>query len=285
MIEDNPANLKLMVFILTKFGHEALGVREGQEGVEKARHEKPDLILLDIHMPRMDGYEVVRLIREDPQCGEIPVVAVTALAMVGDREKILTSSFTGYISKPIDPEAFPAQVQGYLGVTHGAVKYPAVDSQQGELTAPRVRGKKFAVVLIVDNSQSNLDLLRITLGGSGYEVLTAHTVREGFDLGRRTKPDLILSDLHMPHEDGFTFLRLVQIDPELSKVPFVFLSSSLWTLKDQERALGQGARKFLSRPIEPQMLLEQLKEYIPKPTTSGAAATSHGVPRALGEQE
>ena len=106
-----------MVFLLTKFGHEALGVREGTEGVEKARNERPDLILLDIHMPRMDGFEVARLIRNDPKCGGIPIVAVTALAMVGDREKILTSGITGYISKPIEPETFPAQVRQYLLLT------------------------------------------------------------------------------------------------------------------------------------------------------------------------
>ena len=65
------------------------------------------LVLLDIHMPRMDGYEVARHLGADPECSQIPIVAVTALAMVGDREKILASGFSGYIAKPLDPEFFP----------------------------------------------------------------------------------------------------------------------------------------------------------------------------------
>jgi CheY-like chemotaxis protein len=70
----------------------------------------------------------------------------------------------------------------------------------------------------------------------------------------------------MPHQDGYEFMRMVQSDAALSKIPFVFLSSSVWSIQEQERALVQGAKKFISRPIEPQMLLEQLKDCIPKRT-------------------
>jgi len=264
VIEDNPTNLQLMVYLLTAFGHEALEAHEGAEGIEKARHERPDLILLDIHMPRMDGYEVARLLGEDPECSWIPIIAVTALAMVGDREKILGAGFSGYIAKPLDPETFPTQVQGYLGAPHPASGRPLVRSQQEDLPASTSPRKKLAVVLFVDNMQTNIDLVRSTLEPSGYEVVAALTAKEGLDLARRTKPDLILSDVHMPHQDGYEFLSMVQAEPELSKIPFIFLSSSVWSPKERERALVQGARKFISRPIEPQTLLDQLKDCIPK---------------------
>ncbi len=258
-------NLQLMVYLLTAFGHEALEAHDGAEGVERASREKPDLILLDIHMPRMDGYEVARHLKEKPECMRIPIVAVTALAMVGDREKILASGFSGYIAKPLDPEAFPMQVQGYLGAAHPASARPPVQSQQEGLPS-RTPRKKFAVVLFVDNMQTNIDLVRSTLEPSGYEVVAALSAREGLDLAQRTRPDLIVSDVHMPHQDGYDFMRMVQADPELSKIPFVFLSSSVWSTQEQQRALVQGAKKFISRPIEPQTLLEQLKDCIPKRT-------------------
>ncbi len=253
-----------MTYLLAAFGHEALEAHEGAEGIEKARSEKPDLILLDIHMPRMDGYEVARLLSAEPECRHIPIVAVTALAMVGDREKILASGFSGYIAKPLDPEAFSTQVQGYLGTGHPPVIRRAAQIQQPaslETSPPR---KKLAVVLFVDNMQTNIDLVRSTLEPSGYEVFAALSPKEGLDLAQRTKPDLIVSDVHMPHQDGYEFMRMVQADPTLSQIPFVFLSSSVWSTREQERALVQGAKKFISRPIEPRLLLLELEDCLQK---------------------
>jgi two-component system cell cycle response regulator len=253
-----------MAYLLKAFGHEVVEAHEGAEGIDKARREKPDLILLDINMPRMDGYEVARVLGADPECSQIPIVAVTALAMVGDREKILSSGFSGYIAKPLDPEAFSAQVQGFLGAGHASPVRPIAQTQQQIPTAPFSPLKKIAVVVFVDNMETNIDLVRSTLEPSGYQVFAALSAKEGLDLARRTKPDLIVSDVHMPHQDGYDFMRMVQADPTLSKIPFVFLSSSVWSTREQERALVQGATKFISRPIEPQMLLEQLKDCIPE---------------------
>jgi len=133
-----------MVYLLTAFGHEALEAHDGAEGVERASRERPDLILLDIHMPRMDGYEAARQLRGKPECEGIPIVAVTALAMVGDREKILASGFSGYIAKPLDPETFASQVQEYLGAPHHASTRPpsAVAASQRarkDFTAQQIR--------------------------------------------------------------------------------------------------------------------------------------------------
>jgi two-component system cell cycle response regulator len=253
-------NLQLMVYLLTAFGHETLEAHDGMEGIEKAQREEPDLILLDIHMPRMDGYEAARLLRQDSECCRIPIVAVTALAMVGDREKILASGFSGYIAKPIDPEKFPAQVQGYLGGAHPASACPPWQSQQEGLPARTPPRKKFAVVLFVDNMQTNIDLVRSTLEPTGYEVVAALSAKEGLDLAQRTKPDLIIADVHMPHQDGYEFLRTVQADPALSRIPFVFLSSSILPVRERERALKQGVKKFISRPIDPGVLLSELED-------------------------
>jgi two-component system cell cycle response regulator len=253
-----------MVYLLTAFGHEALEAHEGAEGIDTARREKPDLILLDIHMPRMDGYEVARLLGEDSECSHIPIVAVTALAMVGDREKILASGFQGYIAKPLDPEAFSLQVEGFLGKGHAPGVHRAAQSQKLIPATPTSPRKKLAVVLFVDNMQTNIDLVRSTLEPSGYEVFAALSAKEGFDLAQRTKPDLIVSDVHMPHQDGYEFLRMVQADPLLSKIPFVFLSSSVWSTREQQQALIRGAKKFISRPIDPGALLQELEECLHK---------------------
>jgi two-component system cell cycle response regulator len=256
--------LQLIAYLLAAFGHEVLEAHDGAEGVQKARLEMPDLILLDIHMPRMDGYEVCRTLHEDPGCYRIPIVAVTALAMVGDREKIVTSGFSGYIAKPVDPEAFPALVQGFLGAGHSPHVHRPIQHQKQASPSETSTHEKMAVVVFIDNAQTNIDLVRSTLEPSGYEVFAALSAKEGLDLVQRIKPDLIVSDVHMPHQDGYEFLRMVQADPSLARIPFIFLSASVWSTREQQQALVRGATKFISRPIDPGTLLSELEECLQK---------------------
>src|SRR5689334_2260285 len=95
-----------MIYLLEAFGHTTCAARDGQEGLEVAASERPDLIICDVHMPRMDGYGVVRHLKEDPVLRKVRCIAVTALAMVGDRDRVLQAGFDGYLTKPIDPETF-----------------------------------------------------------------------------------------------------------------------------------------------------------------------------------
>ena len=113
-IEDNEQNLYLVSFLLAKHGYDVLSARDGQAGIAEAANNKPDLILLDIQLPSMDGYAVARSLRSNHDLSDVPIVAVTSYAMVGDREKAMESGCTGYIEKPIDPDTFVAQVERYL---------------------------------------------------------------------------------------------------------------------------------------------------------------------------
>lgn len=114
IIEDNEQNLYLLTFLLEKHGYEVKSARDGQAGIDLAVHVKPDLILLDMQLPVMDGYAVARNLRINPQLAETPIVAVTSYAMLGDREKALESGCTGYIEKPINPDTFMSQVEEHL---------------------------------------------------------------------------------------------------------------------------------------------------------------------------
>lgn len=114
LIEDNATNLDLMTYLLRAFGHDVASAADGAEGLEKALLEPYDLVLTDILMPRMDGYEFARRFRDEASGAHTPLVAVTALAMTGDREKILANGFDGYIAKPLDPKRFGAQIAAFL---------------------------------------------------------------------------------------------------------------------------------------------------------------------------
>lgn len=114
IVEDNEQNLYMFRFLLEKSSYEVITACDGVVGVEKAISEKPDLILMDMHLPEIDGYEALQRIKQHVETRPIPVVAVTSYAMVGDREKILAAGCAGYIEKPVSPESFVAEVEKYF---------------------------------------------------------------------------------------------------------------------------------------------------------------------------
>jgi len=114
LIEDNEQNRYLATFLLEQRGHEVVPAESGPLGLELAAKIRPDLILLDIQLPGMDGHAVARALKSDPRLKSIPIVAVTSYAMVGDREKIFAVGAEGYIEKPINPETFVTEVERFL---------------------------------------------------------------------------------------------------------------------------------------------------------------------------
>ncbi|MCW7542148.1 response regulator, partial [Aquabacterium sp. A7-Y] len=110
IVEDNPMNRELMDYLLRAHGFETLSAVNGEVGLDIARRERPQLVLCDIQMPGMDGLEFARRFKQDEVLHGIPLIAVTAYAMVGDRSRILSMGFDGYITKPIDPPEFVAAV-------------------------------------------------------------------------------------------------------------------------------------------------------------------------------
>lgn len=115
VIEDNPTNMYLCTFILSKYKHIVIQATNGPEGIEKAKKELPDLIVLDIQLPDMDGFTVAKILKEEVSTKNIPIVAVTSYAMVGDRERILAAGCDGYIEKPIHPQTFIKEIESFLG--------------------------------------------------------------------------------------------------------------------------------------------------------------------------
>src|SRR5262245_29350470 len=114
IIEDNEQNLYLETFILQQRGHEIIQARNGEAGIALAAQTLPDLILLDIQLPGMDGYTVAEALRTNPKIATTPIVAVTSYAMAGDRERVLESGCAGYIEKPINPDTFHTEITQFL---------------------------------------------------------------------------------------------------------------------------------------------------------------------------
>jgi len=116
IVEDNEQNRILMRQVLTPHGYDVLEATDGLMGLEMAREHMPDLILLDVQMPVMNGFMVIRELRNHPELRKIKAIAVTSFAMKGDREKALQAGFDDYITKPIDTRTFPELVRQVLSM-------------------------------------------------------------------------------------------------------------------------------------------------------------------------
>lgn len=112
--EDHPASLELMSYLLRAHDYHVLTAADGDIALTLARSERPDLIICDLQMPGKSGYEVAETLKSDSRMKHIPLIAVTASSMIGDRENVLTAGFDGYFSKPIDATSFVGQLEQYL---------------------------------------------------------------------------------------------------------------------------------------------------------------------------
>ena len=245
-IDDNRTNLDLLLYLLKAHGHEVTGCTSAPEALREIEEREYDVALVDMLMPEMDSFEFAKRVRANERLKKLPLIAITALAMVGDRERILGAGFDGYIPKPIDPERFIPQMLQFIG------------------EAIRRSGKREQVasgplVLVVDDVEVNRQVIRGALAPFGYRIEEASDGHAAYEHIVTEKPALILCDVHMPGGDGFGLVEKVKGNAELRDIPFIFISSTAWQTRDKRRALELGAERFILRPIDPQKLLDEVR--------------------------
>ncbi len=119
VVEDNPMNMKVVLMTLKRYGYTLLEAVDGEQALEMATREKPDLILMDIQLPKMDGMEVTRRLRQMPDFKQTPIIALSAYAMKGDREKGMEAGFDDYLSKPVNTRELPKVIEDMLSSRRG----------------------------------------------------------------------------------------------------------------------------------------------------------------------
>ena len=256
VIEDNIDNLDLAQYLLQSHGHEVLRAVNGTEGVEGAKQGVAG-VLCDIQLPDISGYEVLAQIREN-QGRTLPVIALTAYAMRGDHDAAIRAGFDGYISKPIDPETFVARVEKLLSEPQSIIslRFPRVDQP-----ASKIKLDSKAMVMVVDDKKENRDLMRITLESSGYAVVTEGDSRKVIHRAKELHPDLIITDLHMPHLDGHALHAAWLADWNLRDIPVIMITSS----SDPSGFDGQdmkvkGVANYVTRPLDPSAVMQLVEK-------------------------
>lgn len=255
VIEDNPANMELVRYVLEAFGYTVIAAADGEKGVDLARAAPPDLVICDLQLPGIDGIEVAKRLKALPALTRVPLVAVTAYAMVGDRERLLAGGFDGYIAKPIDPQTFVPQVAAFLKSPAPARAPPDMSAAAAGEPVPEARAR----ALVLDDSRENIYHLTSLLEPHGIAVIPVSGIEDAIARIAQQKPDLIISDVHLGHERGVDFFERVKARPETAPIPFIFISSTVVHLTERLRALTAGADRFLVRPIDNARLLAEIE--------------------------
>jgi two-component system cell cycle response regulator len=256
VIEDNQANLELMAYLLRACSFEVLSAVDGEAGLGLAQLQKPDVVICDIQLPKLNGYEVARRLKSEADTRSIPLIAVTAFAMEGDKQRALAAGFDGYIGKPIELEEFVRELERLAPHTRpvrAGTRMATAGVQEQPDFAQGVR------IVAVDDTPANLEFLVSLFAPLGYEVATFPDVASALASARAFPPDLIISDVHMPLQSGFDFLVEVRGDPLLGSVPFLLVSATLWLDSAGKQAVDLGADLLLVRPVDPEALLKKVQ--------------------------
>ena len=239
VIEDNEKNMKLVRLLLQMGGYRTLESENAETGIEIARQDHPDLILMDIQLPGMDGLQATALIKKDPQLADIPVVALTSYAMDGDKARCLEAGCDGYITKPIDTGSFQDVIE----------TYSRPGSAEDAATLPERRHNTVRI-LIVDDDPKNVKLMCSMMARDGYELTTAGDGSEALARVQENPPDLILLDVMMPRMNGYEVTRHLKAGAETKAIPII-LVTALDSPSDRTKGLEAGADEFLTKPVNP----------------------------------
>ncbi len=216
-IEDNEQDLEIIKNSLEVEGYQVIGVLKAREGIEKAKELKPFAITLDILMPEIDGWEVMKILKSDPDTENIPVIMTT---ITDNRSKGFSLGASEYIVKPIDQKQFISTIK-------------------------RLKDWRFSTngqhVLIVDDDPDAVELLSEFLEREDYHVLKAFGGEEAIEIIEKERPSMVITDLMMPVVDGFEVIRRVRSDPAMSDIPIIVVTAKELTMEE---------RKFINEHVE-----------------------------------
>lgn len=258
VVDDEMNIIRVMRHILEAEGYTVLEAQSGEEALRRARVDRPDLILLDVLLPDIDGFEVLERLRSDPALSDIPVVILSILEA---KEESFRLGAQDYCTKPIDRARLLETVQGLLGDVSQEVR-----------------------ILVVDDDPNILTALSQMLGSRGYKVIGAKDGLEALVRARDDIPSLIVLDLYMPEMDGFEVIRRLRGWEETAHIPILVLTASDVAL-DEARAMHLGAARYMSKPFSEQQLSEVVHEALTRVMSNDGPTRMRSAPPDAASQE
>jgi len=207
VVDDNATNLKLAADVLAFEGYEVSTAADVEQARSVLRQGIPDLLLLDIALPGMDGLTFARELRTDERTRDMVIIALTAFAMVGDEEKARASGCNGYITKPINTRTLAYQLERIWSETADALREKGLN------------------ILIVEDDLLSMKLTKDVLTAAGHRVWSVDAGQPALRVITEQCPDLIIIDLILPDMDGHTLVRLIKGNPVTADIPLVAVTS------------------------------------------------------------
>lgn len=266
IVDDVPANVKLLEAKLTNEYYDVITAKDGYECIEQVKARKPDLVLLDVMMPGMDGFETCRQLKQDPDVAHIPVVMVTALSEPSDRVNGLEAGADDFITKPINDTALFARVRSLVRIKVLIDELRLRDQSGSQLG---VMPENLAVsisledssILVVDDDAVQSRRLNEKLSGIGYKVATYRESKSALDASKQEAPDAIIISHDLAEMDGLRLAMQFKAVESLRHVPIIMLGE-----EDQQhlmlKGLDLGVNDYLVTPIDWNELFARVKTQI-----------------------
>jgi len=239
VVDDNPTNLKLVSDVLEFEGYDILKAVDAEEAQIVLGATLPDLILMDIALPGMDGLTLTRKLKAEEQTRSIRIVALTAFAMKGDEQKAFDAGCDGYITKPIDTRKLPVMVAEYLACS-------SAESQ-----------KNCMKIIVIEDRAVDIKLADLILSTAGHYVRSVEAVEAAFTAIQEDRPQLILIDLDLQDMDGLALVRKLKSVPDICDIHVVAVTCCPEQYP-KVAVLAAGCNVYLLKPISASELFDQL---------------------------
>lgn len=259
VVDDTPQNLRLLDCMLQNWGYTVHLFTEGLAAMEAALRRPPDIFLLDIHMPEIDGLELCRRFKADARTSAVPVIFLSAYQDETDIRRAKEAGGADYIIKPFRLDDVHEKITRLLGQRAPAGRATATEAEHiGEKAYTAISG---ADVMIVDDSPRDLKLLENLLQERGGRVLAFPRAELAWKAALRQPPDLILLDVKMPEMSGFDLCRRLQADERLRTVPVIFISILDETM-DKVTAFRVGGVDYVTKPFQVDEVLARVSTHL-----------------------
>ncbi len=271
LVDDNPNNLKLLTKILQESGFKIKASTSGKFALQMVRTTPPDLILLDIMMPEMDGYEVCRQLKLNPDTADIPVIFISALSYIKAKLKAFEAGGVDYVNKPFNEAEVLARVSAHVTLRKTIQQ---LKSHRSNRTAQLLKEdvdklkkdshnltKREKFILLVDDNPNNLKLLTKILEESGFKIKASTSGKFALQAVQATPPDLILLDIMMPEMDGYEVSKQLKLNPDTADIPVIFISA-LSETDDKLKAFAAGGVDYVSKPFQEAEVLARVNTHL-----------------------
>ena len=251
MIEDNERNVKLVEALLKKGGYEYCSANDAENGIQLIRKNQPDLVLMDIQLPGMDGLSATRILKNDPETQHIPIVALSAHAMQETQTEAREAGVAGFISKPFSIRTFLNDLEQYV---------PQERTRRVNVSSHTEAVKKNRI-LVVDDDPKNLKLIKAKLNSEPYEIKGLTSGYDALTVVHEFLPDIILLDIMMPGIDGYEVVNQLKSDERTEAIPVVLITQ-LDGADDKAKGLQAGADEFLNKPVNTEELKARIRSLL-----------------------